>query len=344
MTADERRAGRAAALGVLGFSAPQEALYRLLLRTPGSSLEQLSRTSGLSEADVREHVAGLAAAGLVEVHEPDGEVGDVVTGSVVVARPPQEALSRLVNQETRRLQSRGDQLETVRGLLPALSAEHLAAAVPRGEPVVLEAVGGGEVLQLIRSLAGASTGDLLWLRPDPWNITVSEELGRWVGEVVRAGRRSRAIYPARVLEEAPGLMRARADAGEHVRILAEVPFRLGVMGGSAIVLDEEMSAPNGRRVVIRQQSMIKALTVTFESLWEKAMTVPGLEGQRYDDEAGDRRLLLDQLAGGAKDEQIARALTLSVRTVRRRVAGLLDDLGAQSRFQAGVEAVRRGWI
>ena len=45
-----------------------------------------------------------------------------------------------------------------------------------------------------------------------------------------------------------------------------------------------------------------------------------------------------------KDEQIARALGMSVRTVRRRVADLMDELGADSRFQAGVEAVRRGWI
>ena len=57
-----------------------------------------------------------------------------------------------------------------------------------------------------------------------------------------------------------------------------------------------------------------------------------------------RRLLLEQLARGAKDEQIARTLGLSLRTVRRRVADLMDDLGAGSRFQAGVEAVRRGWI
>jgi DNA-binding NarL/FixJ family response regulator len=55
-------------------------------------------------------------------------------------------------------------------------------------------------------------------------------------------------------------------------------------------------------------------------------------------------LLLLELAGGAKDEQIARALGMSVRTVRRRVADLMDELGADSRFQAGVEAVRRGWI
>ena len=47
--------------------------------------------------------------------------------------------------------------------------------------------------------------------------------------------------------------------------------------------------------------------------------MPGLG--RGDAGPDDRRLLLSQLAGGAKDEQIARALGLSVRTVRRRVAG-----------------------
>ena len=50
------------------------------------------------------------------------------------------------------------------------------------------------------------------------------------------------------------------------------------------------------------------------------------------------------LARGAKDEQIARSLDLSLRTVRRRVAELMASLGADSRFQAGVEAVRHGWL
>ena len=94
----------------------------------------------------------------------------------------------------------------------------------------------------------------------------------------------------------------------------------------------------------RQHALIGSLTLLFENLWEKAMAVPGMDGQRYDVGASDQRLLLGQLAGGAKDEQIARALGLSVRTVRRRVAELLEELGADSRFQAGVEAVRRGWI
>jgi DNA-binding NarL/FixJ family response regulator len=40
---------------------------------------------------------------------------------------------------------------------------------------------------------------------------------------------------------------------------------------------------------------------------------------------------------------IARSLGVSLRTVRRRIAELLAELGVESRFQAGAEAVRRGW-
>ena len=75
------------------------------------------------------------------------------------------------------------------------------------------------------------------------------------------------------------------------------------------------------------------------------MPVPGLSGLPSHVEAGwriERRLLLDLLAAGRRDEQIARELRLSVRTVRRRVAAIMQELGAESRFQAGVEAVRRG--
>ncbi|MFC6678324.1 response regulator transcription factor [Nonomuraea ferruginea] len=49
-------------------------------------------------------------------------------------------------------------------------------------------------------------------------------------------------------------------------------------------------------------------------------------------------------AQGLSDEAIARHLGVSVRTVRTRFAEAMTELGAQSRFQAGVEAARRGWL
>jgi hypothetical protein len=320
-------------LGVLGFSARQEDLYRLLLRNSGSRLADLAALAGLPVGELREQVSRFAGVGIVEWRD-----------DVVVARPPQEALGRLINEETRRVHSRGEQLDAVRHLLPSLHADHLAASAPKGQPVPVATVDGGGLLQLVRSLSAASTGDLMWLRPDPWNTGHAGELDQWVIELSRSGRRSRAIYATEVLHRAPELIRVRAEAGEQVRILSEVPTRLAVFGSTAALLGQRFGTPDDRRLVLKQESIVAALTYLFEALWEKALVVPILDRERRVEGPNDNRLLLRQLAGGAKDEQIARALGLSVRTVRRRVAELLDELGADSRFQAGAEAVRRGWL
>ncbi len=58
----------------------------------------------------------------------------------------------------------------------------------------------------------------------------------------------------------------------------------------------------------------------------------------------EEQVLLSYLAAGLKDEAIARQLACSRRTLRRRVDGLLDKLGASSRFQAGALAAQRGWL
>jgi DNA-binding NarL/FixJ family response regulator len=319
-------------LGVLGFSARQESLYRLVLRNSGSSMTVLAGLAGLPVGELREHMTRFAGVGVVEVR-----------GDVVVARSPEEALGRLINEETRRMQSRGDQLDAVRSLLPSLHADHLAASAPTGQPVPVELLEGGDLPQLVRSLSAASTGEMLWLRRGPWSVP-GVEVDEAVLDLVRSGRRCRVIYPADVLQEDPERVRARVVAGEHVRVLREVPTRLAVLGSSAALIGERFGVPTGRRLVLRQQSIVAALALMFEGLWERALPVPVFERDGLDEGVAGQRLLLRHLAAGAKDEQIARAFGLSVRTVRRRVAELLTDLGAESRFQAGAEAARRGWL
>jgi DNA-binding Lrp family transcriptional regulator len=335
MTASPALTPELSPLGVLGFTDREERLYRLLLRNAGRPLSELAALAGLPTGELREQVARFTGLGIVELQEDD----------VVVPRPPEEALGRLLGEEVRRVRSRGEQLDAVRTLLPSLQADHLAATAPKGEVVEVERLRGtDDVVAMIRSLSAASTGDLLWLRPDPWNVAGGDDLDTSVMDLIRSGRRSRAIYQVDVLRNAPGTLRRRAEAGEHVRVLAEVPTRLAVLGSSAALVAEQFDIVDERRLVLRQPSMISALILLFEGLWEKAMPVPGFDAHREAQGASAQRLLLTQLSGGAKDEQIARALGLSVRTVRRRVADLMDELGASSRFQAGVEAVRRGWL
>lgn len=54
--------------------------------------------------------------------------------------------------------------------------------------------------------------------------------------------------------------------------------------------------------------------------------------------------ILDELLRGTNDATASRNLYMSPRTFSRRVAELLSHLDATTRFQAGAEAVMRGWV
>ena len=144
------------------------------------------------------------------------------------------------------------------------------------------------------------------------------------------------------MHEAPDTLRARAEVGEQIRLLPELPTRMFIIGTTHAVLPEPLGFVDEPRSLVRQQGLVEALTWWFELMWERAAPVPALDrGQARPDM---RRFLLQQLASGVQDEQVARTLGISLRTVRRRIADVLTELGADTRFQAGVEAARRGWL
>jgi DNA-binding transcriptional ArsR family regulator len=319
-------------LTLLGLTVEDEHVYRGVLRSSGATPYQLTEVTGLPLGELEKRLTRLEEAGLVS--RADGRVG---------AERPDLVLGSFIDTETTRLQRVNAQIDALRTLLPTLMAEQVSAEEAGKETAGLQAVSGGDVVGLLRTLVEETDGELLWLRPDQWRLPVTEDVDTLVAELARAGRRSRGIYPSRVLEEAPHVVRRRARAGEQVRLLATLPGRLAIFGESAALMPDRWGGNAGRRLVIREHAVVAALRELFEQLWDEAMAVPGLESGPPDP-TGTRRLLLGQLARGAKDEQIARALGLSLRTVRRRIAEIMADLGADSRFQAGVEAVRRGWL
>jgi DNA-binding CsgD family transcriptional regulator len=128
--------------------------------------------------------------------------------------------------------------------------------------------------------------------------------------------------------------------GEEVRIIDDLPTRLFVIGTTHAIVPEPIGFADEPRILVRQGAIVAALTLLFELYWERSVAAPGLVVGHSD----QRTFLLRQLASGAKDEQIARTLGIGLRTVRRRVADLMIELGVDTRFQAGAEAVRRGWL
>jgi DNA-binding CsgD family transcriptional regulator len=95
----------------------------------------------------------------------------------------------------------------------------------------------------------------------------------------------------------------------------------------------------GARVPKREASAFWRANDTA-ACWSRAVPLGmdeiALEGQGLQ--------VLKLLAAGLKDEAIARQLNTTTRTIRRRVQDVLTALHAKSRFHAGVEASRRGWV
>lgn len=321
-------------LAALGFSPAVERLYGDVLRHSGQRLGFVAAAVLRSPEQLCADLEPLVARSIVRI------VDDRVH-----AEPPARALGRLIVEQSEAASRAHADLSALASAVPLLVAQ--AARPPDGDvhdvvPIDGEVSSGGDPRPLIAALVRNSAGDLSWLRPDQWRVHREGAMLEVVRELVASGRRSRAIYPVRVLREAPEVVRARAEVGEQIRVLPEVPTRMFIIGTTHAVLPEPLGFVDEPRSLVRQQGIVEALALLFEMMWERASPVPELE--QRDGVPDLRAFLLRQLATGAQDEQIARQLGLSLRTVRRRVADLMSDLGADSRFQAGVEAVRRGWL
>lgn len=166
--------------------------------------------------------------------------------------------------------------------------------------------------------------------------------------LLRRGVRFRALYASEVLDEPALVARIHwmAEQGEHARVLPSVPMKLFVVDGeTAVLLLTRDAEGNALSVVAARSALTDGLPAMFEQLWAQASPIrigstPRRTGRQ--DTAADR--LLNLLAAGMKDESIARHLGVSPRTLRRRIAALLDSLDATGRFRAGINAAERGWL
>jgi DNA-binding CsgD family transcriptional regulator len=319
-------------LSALGVSAEDERRYQQVLRFSGSSVRDVAIALGVAPEQVADALGSLISLGVVRI---EGE-------RVIVLRHDQ-VLSAAIARESDAAVHVRERLDDLAAAVPFLAA---AGSRPGpGEVHDVRALDGevsigGNPLQLLTALIEQSRGDLLFLRPDTWQMPRESAMSRVVGRAVASGRRSRAVYPLRALHEAADVLRTRVDEGEEVRLIDELPTRLFVISGTHAILPEPLGFADEPRLLVRQGALVDALTLLFELYWEKAVPVPELSGPR----SNARMFILRQLQSGAKDEQIARTMGLSLRTVRRRISELMIELGADTRFQAGAEAARRGWL
>ncbi|WP_028644018.1 helix-turn-helix transcriptional regulator [Nocardioides sp. URHA0020] len=329
---------RGGVLTELGHPPELELAYQRLRPQSGRQLARVAAAMLRTPEELLDDLAPLVAVGAVRV------VGTDVAHAVLEVASPVDVLRGVVEAQAAYAGRARDLLDGVGRAIEVLATEQRLSAT--GQPGERESVQGelwvgGDVFGMVRSMLLESSGDLMWLRPDQWRGPREDRMVELVAEIVARGRRSRAIYPVRALHDAPDVMLARLAAGEEIRVLPDLPTRLLVVGDSHAVVPEPLGLADLPLSVVRQHGVVAAMTLWFEELWGRA-AVPALA--EAEPTLDLRRFLLQQLAAGAHDEQIARQLGISLRTVRRRVSALMTELGADSRFQAGVEAARRGWL
>ncbi|WP_182445031.1 helix-turn-helix transcriptional regulator [Streptacidiphilus sp. PB12-B1b] len=120
--------------------------------------------------------------------------------------------------------------------------------------------------------------------------------------------------------------------------------------GRLIVFDRELAfipvrGDSWGAVMIREPCTVDYLCDLFEQTWERATPFADAASQGLEEVAREIHETIIQLLGaGLKDEAIARRLGMSLRTARRHIAGIMEELDAASRFQAGAQAALRGLL
>jgi hypothetical protein len=226
------------------------------------------------------------------------------SAAVYTAVPPRAVFDSLLAADWRRLRDAREYAEV-------LARDHRAHARVTAADVV-EVVTGNVHDRLIRELR-----------------TTRRELRRLVrGPVAEVEHDliTRGVTVRVLCQDAP------SPVPPGVRVLESVPATLYLVDDRLAILpvDEDRYGESAA-LMVSPSELHRAMVLLFESLWERA-AAPAASGT-------DR--LIELLLAGLTDEGIGRALGVSTRTAQRRIADLMTEGGARSRFQAGVQAALR---
>lgn len=217
----------------------------------------------------------------------------------------------------------------------------------RGEGVVVPMYETRELIAEFEDLQRCATKNVRMIERGPY--VCDSERGERLFELksarIAAGVRYQVLFQDTIYQDPDRLRHALAitSNGAQARTLPDPPLKVLIADGerAAIMLhnDERRGDPMGLRVVA--SPTLDLMLRTFDVLWSLSAPISVNPSEPLDERD---RAILTLMGLGATDDTIARRLGMSRRTVVRRTASLLERLGASTRFQAGVQAIRRGWL
>ncbi|MEU5159579.1 DNA-binding response regulator [Streptomyces sp. NPDC020875] len=150
--------------------------------------------------------------------------------------------------------------------------------------------------------------------------------------------RVRRIAPRHGLRQLREPWRCLGEA----RVTESVPFRIIVADRSVAAVPLDLDPDDDGVLLIRDPVVVRALVRIHEVWWETGEDLA--RKARSSGPPPHLRPVLEAILAGLTDDAAATRLNMSGRTYSRRVGELMSVLGTTSRFRAGAEAARRGWI
>jgi DNA-binding CsgD family transcriptional regulator len=320
----------------LGLSAQAEGVYRALLAHPGLGVTDLAHFLSITEADLRETLDLLVDLALLTPTWRSDRTLRLVS--------PQVALGTLLAQAEAEIAVRQRQIEATRAAIVAMAAEHDESR-DRFDSVRHPDL--DSVRARLEELAHTAAVECLSLTPGGAMMPDTMSAGEPLNErALKRGVSICNVYQESFRNDPATLAFARAmgKLGSQSRTTPVVPIKLVIVDKAVALLPISPNDARQGALEVRSSGMLAALTMLFEKVWEQATPIGEAPRTFSDGLEPTEKELIRLLGDGHTDESAGRRLGVSVRTIRRQMSELTQRLNAASRFQAGAEAVRRGWL
>ncbi len=263
-------------------------------------------------------------------------------GAFVRAVHPAAALRLGLNRHHRRILEHQNALAQAwsRFARMAFSDNGMGSSQTEGKEVRLIS-DAAEVTLLATSLYRSAARSLRGTITGGETRSIDEAVLSPPAEAIEAGIEFRMIYDAAHASTSWGMaaIERSVQAGEQSRLRQTIPVRM-MHVDDAIAL---VTISQSEAILVRSQPLLIMLAQWFDHLWDDPGTT--LVGEPGTVEMSPmRRMVLCLLVSGLTDEAIAHRTKTSVRTIRRHVKAIQEDLGVDTRFAAGAAAAKRGWV
>ncbi len=312
------------ALEELGLAVDQERVYRALVDRTSATPEELAEVLAVPVLCVVAALDALAERDLVSTLPGPGRF---------VAAPPSVALGA-------RLAARRDSLHRAEVAVAELIETYRTGSMGRAQRDLVEVVEGRDAvrqryvqLQLAarRSIDTFVTGAVQVVGP-----ANTEE-----PKVLERGLTARGVIDQGFLSEprAADNVDESLARGMQIRTIDSIPLKLIVCDAEAAMLPLHGSGDEVDPSIVLRGGLVHVAQALFDAVWERARPY-GVA--HHDIDRMDTRILRLLLAG-LTDHAVAAQVDVSVRTVQRRIQGLMAKSGATTRIQLGWHARHHGW-